>query len=304
MERIRGLARELWHNKIVALAIVFLIVLILAAFFSQLVNSFDPYATNIRLRNKPPMFTDPATGDLYILGTDPLGRDLLARLLEGARVSLTVGLASVIVSGTLGFLLGLVAGYFRGWSDDLIMRLVDLQMSVPSLLIALLVLYVLGPSLTNVIFVLAITRWMVYARVTRGLMLSLRSELFVEAAMSMGAGHGRTIFRHMVPNLAGPIMVLATLEMAVMLLTEASLSFLGLGIQPPQSSWGLMLAQGREYLTTAWWLVTFPGLAILFTTLSINLIATWLRARSTDQPMESAGAAIDPPAARTPLEAV
>jgi peptide/nickel transport system permease protein len=185
------------------------------------------------------------------------------------------------------------------------MRLVDLQMSVPSLLIALLVLYVLGPSLTNVIFVLAITRWMVYARITRGLMLSLRSELFVEAAMSMGAGHGRTIFRHMVPNLAGPILVLATLEMAVMLLTEASLSFLGLGIQPPQSSWGLMLAQGREYLTTAWWLVTFPGLAILFTTLSINLVATWLRARSSDQPMESAGAAIEPPLSRNPdLEAV
>jgi peptide/nickel transport system permease protein len=304
MERLGELARWIWHNKVVALAIGFLTLLVVAAVFSNLVGAFDPYITNIRLRNKPPMFTDPQTGRLYILGTDPLGRDLLARLLEGARVSLTVGLASVLVSGTFGFLLGLLAGYFRGWVDDVIMRLVDLQMSVPSLLIALLVLYVLGPSLTIVIFVLAITRWMVYARVTRGLMLSLRSELFVEAARSMGATHARTIFRHMVPNLLGPIMILATLEMAVMLLTEASLSFLGLGIQPPQSSWGLMLAQGREYLTTAWWLVTFPGLAILLTTLSINLAATWLRARSSGQPMEVAGAAIEPPARTPDLETV
>jgi peptide/nickel transport system permease protein len=299
MQKVRELAHELWRNKVVALAIGFLVLLVAAIVLSNFVSAFDPYATNIRLRNKPPMFTDPQSGTLHLLGTDPLGRDLLARLLEGARISLTVGLASVLVSGTFGFLLGLLSGYFRGWVDDVIMRLVDLQMSVPSLLIALLVLYVLGPSLTNVIFVLAITRWMVYARVTRGLMLSLRSELFVEAAMSMGANHARTIFRHMVPNLLGPIMVLATLEMAVMLLTEASLSFLGLGIQPPQSSWGLMLAQGREYLTTAWWLVTFPGLAILLTTLSLNLVATWLRARASDRPMEVAGAAIEPPV-RTP----
>jgi len=302
MQKVGELARELWRNKLVALAIGFLVLLVAAAVLSNFVSAFDPYATNIRLRNKPPMFTDPQDGTLHLLGTDPLGRDLLARLLEGARVSLSVGLASVLVSGTFGFLLGLLSGYFRGWLDDVIMRLVDLQMSVPSLLIALLVLYVLGPSLTNVIFVLAITRWMVYARVTRGLMLSLRTELFVEAAKSMGASHIRTIFRHMVPNLLGPVMVLATLEMAVMLLTEASLSFLGLGIQPPRSSWGLMLAQGREYLTTAWWLVTFPGLAILLTTLSLNLVATWLRARATDRPMEVAGAAIEPPARAPDLE--
>src|SRR5690606_734599 len=155
------------------------------------------------------------------------------------------------------------------------------------LLIALLVLYVLGPSLVNVVLVLAITRWMVYARVTRGLVLTLRGELFVEAARSLGATHRRTVFRHMVPNLLAPVLVLATLEMAVILLTEASLSFLGLGIQPPDSSWGLMLAQGREYLASAWWLVTFPGLAILLTTLSINLIATWLRARSSDLTRDS-----------------
>jgi len=157
------------------------------------------------------------------------------------------------------------------------MRFVDFQMSMPSLLIALLVLYVLGSGMQNVVLVLAITRWMVYARVTRGMMLTLREELFVEASEALGASPWRTIFRHMLPNLLAPLLVLATVELGIMLLTEASLSFLGLGIQPPDSSWGLMLSQGREYLVSAWWLVAMPGFAILITTLSINLIATWLR---------------------------
>jgi peptide/nickel transport system permease protein len=294
-------ARFVWRHKLVSCAMAFLVMLALAAVFRGAVTPYDPYATDVSLRNLPPL----SDGDgwlPHVLGTDPLGRDLLSVLIEGARVSLLVGVLSVLVSGTVGVTLGLVAGYFRGRADDVVMRLVDLQMSVPSLLIALLVLYVLGPSLANVVLVLAITRWMVYARVTRGLMLSMREELFVEAARSLGASHLRIIVRHMIPNILAPIMVLATLEMAVMLLTEASLSFLGLGIQPPQSSWGLMLAQGREYLTTAWWLVTFPGLAILLTTLSINLIATWMRARSTDGPGEISGAVVEPPA-RAPLVA-
>jgi peptide/nickel transport system permease protein len=292
-------ARFVWRHKIVSCAMAFLAVLAFAAVFREVVMPYDPYTTDVSLRNLPPL-SDGAGWLPHVLGTDPLGRDLLSVLIEGARVSLLVGVLSVLVSGTVGVVLGLIAGYFRGRADDVVMRLVDLQMSVPSLLIALLVLYVLGPSLANVVFVLAITRWMVYARVTRGLMLSMREELFVEAARSLGASHLRTIVRHMIPNIMAPIMVLATLEMAVMLLTEASLSFLGLGIQPPQSSWGLMLAQGREYLTTAWWLVTFPGVAILLTTLSINLIATWMRARSTDGPGEAAGAVVEPPG-RAPL---
>lgn len=297
MRIVRGFARTMWQNKVIALAILFLTVLLVAAIGSLFWSPFDPYATNVAMRNLPPM-TPSDAGIPHLLGTDPLGRDLLVRLLQGARISLGVGVLGVLVSGTFGFLLGLVAGYYRGWVDDVIMRLVDLQMSVPSLLIALLVLYVLGPSLINVVLVLAISRWMVYARVTRGLMLSLRGELFVEAAKSLGASNVRTIFRHMVPNLLAPILVLATLEMAVMLLTEASLSFLGLGIQPPQSSWGLMLAQGREYLTSAWWLVTFPGVAILLTTLSINLIATWLRSRSSDTTRDSLGSGVIEPPAR------
>jgi peptide/nickel transport system permease protein len=202
--------------------------------------------------------------------------------MNGARVSIIVSVAGVVVSGTVGIVLGLLAGYFGGRIDQVVMRLVDLQMSLPSLLIALLVLYILGPSLANVVLVLSITRWMVYARVTRGLMLSLKHVLFVEAARSLGARSGRIILRHMLPNVSGQLVVLATLELALMLLTEASLDFLGLGIQPPDTSWGLMLSNGQQYLTSAWWLVAFPGLAIMLTSLCINLVATSLRSRTAD----------------------
>jgi peptide/nickel transport system permease protein len=150
-------------------------------------------------------------------------------------------------------------------------------MGFPSLLLALFVLYVVGGGVWNVIFILAVTRWMVYARVTRGLVLSYRENVFIEAAKATGATDRRIILRHLLPNLMSPILVLATLEVGYVILTEAALSFLGLGIQPPMSSWGLMLSQGRQYITTAWWLVTFPGLAILFTALSLNLLATWTR---------------------------
>jgi peptide/nickel transport system permease protein len=270
-------SRSLRKNKLVVVALVVFAAIALSAIFADVAAPYDPYKSAISLRNSPPGTASPDGGFPHVLGTDPLGRDVLSRIIFGGRISLLVGLLSVLVSGTFGFTMGLLSGYFGGKADNVIMRLVDFQMSMPSLLIALFVLYVLGPSLLNVILVLAVTRWMVYARVTRGMMLTLRHELFVEASRALGASHLRTIFRHMVPNLFAPIMVLATLELAIMLLTEASLSFLGLGIQPPLSSWGLMLAQGREYLTTAWWLVAMPGIAILVTTLSVNLVATWLR---------------------------
>jgi len=275
----RAVLRFVWHHKLVSLSFLVLAVAVLSALLVTWISPFDPYSQDLGMRNQPPMTPNPE-GGVHLLGTDPLGRDELARVMLGGRVSLTVALASVLVSGILGTTVGLVAGYYRNWFDDVVGRLVDLQMSVPSLLIALLVLYVLGPSFLNVVLVLAVTRWMVYARVSRGLMLSMREELFVEAARGLGASSPRIILRHMLPNLLGPLLVLATLELAVMMLTEASLSFLGLGIQPPESSWGLMLAEGREYLTISPWLVAVPGLAILLTTLSVNIIATWLRSRS------------------------
>lgn len=280
---VRATLRFAWCHKLVALSFVVLATVVTSAVLAPWISPFDPYAQDLALRNQPPLSRDP-DGGIHLLGTDPLGRDELARVMLGGRVSLAVALASVMVSGMFGTAVGLVAGYYRNWFDDVVGRFVDLQMSVPSLLIALLVLYVLGPSFLNVVLVLAVTRWMVYARVARGLMLSMREELFVEAAKSLGASSPQIILRHLLPNLLGPILVLATLELAVMMLTEASLSFLGLGIQPPESSWGLMLAEGREYLTSSPWLVAVPGLAILVTTLSVNIIATWLRSRASGVP--------------------
>jgi peptide/nickel transport system permease protein len=228
------------------------------------------------VRNSPPGIA--RNGSLYLLGTDQLGRDMLARLVFGARVSLSVGIATVIVSGLIGVVAGLLAGFYRGKVDDILMRLVDVQMGFPSLLLALAVLYAAGPSFKNLILVLALTRWMVMARLTRAMTMSLRETPFVEAARVLGSRDRRIMFRHLLPNLLSPIMVLGTLELARAMLSEAALSFLGLGIQPPEASWGLILAQGRAYMNSAWWLVTLPGLAILFSTLSANLLATWIRA--------------------------
>lgn len=272
------LFRALVDDKIVLVAVCFIILVIGSATFAAFVSPYDPYSQSIRTRMKPPMTPALEAGALpHVLGTDQLGRDVLARLIYGARISLTVGIATALISGSVGVTLGLIAGFYRGRIDDLIMRLVDLQMSMPGLLLALFVLFALGPSFVNLILVMVITRWMVYARITRGMMLSLRERPFVEAARALGCSDKRLIFMHMLPNLFSPIIVLATLEIATMMLALAALDFLGLGIQPPDSSWGLMLAQGRESITTAWWLVTFPGLAIMLTALSFNVLATWVR---------------------------
>jgi len=274
----RDLVRALLEDKVVLIALCFIVAVLGSAVFAGVVAPHDPYAQSIRMRNQPPGTAALQAGaPPHLLGTDALGRDTLSRLIYGARISLTVGLATVLVSGTLGVTLGLIAGFYRGKLDDLIMRLVDLQMSLPSLLLALFVLFALGPGFQNLILVMVVTRWMVYTRITRGMMLSLRERPFVEAARTLGCSDRRLVLVHMLPNVMSPILVLCTLEIATMMLSLAALDFLGLGIQPPDSSWGLMLAQGREYITSAWWQVTFPGLAILLTALSFNVLATWVR---------------------------
>jgi peptide/nickel transport system permease protein len=272
------LLRALLDDKVVLVALVFIVLVVGSAVFADFVAPHDPYTQSIRTRMKPPMTPSVQEGKLpYLLGTDQLGRDILSRLIFGARISLSVGILTALVSGTVGVTLGLIAGYYRGALDDLIMRLVDLQMSMPGLLMALFVLFALGPGFQNIILVMVITRWMVYARITRGMMLSLRERPFVEAARSLGCTDRRLMLVHMLPNLISPLIVLATLEVATMMLSLAALDFLGLGIQPPDSSWGLMLAQGREFITSAWWLVTFPGVMIMLTALSFNVLAGWVR---------------------------
>jgi peptide/nickel transport system permease protein len=271
--------RALVADRVALVALSFIVVVILGSIGANVVSPHDPYEQSIRMRNKPPGTAALQEGKLaHVLGTDALGRDSFSRLIYGSRISLTIGFATVLISGTLGITLGLLAGFYRGGLEDIIMRVVDLQMSLPGLLMALFVLFALGPGFQNLILVMVVTRWMVYCRITRSMMLSLREQPYVEAARTLGCSDRRVILRHMLPNLMSPLMVLATLEISTMMLALASLDYLGLGIQPPDSSWGLMLAQGKEYITSAWWLVTFPGLAILLTALSFNVLATWVRA--------------------------
>ncbi len=271
------LVRGLLRDKVTLFACLFLTILAIVAVCAPWITPHDPMDQNLFMRHKPPM-TSADSGLAHILGTDALGRDLLSRLMMGAQVSLSIGLLGVLVSGTFGVTLGLIAGYYRGWIDDIIMRAVDVMLGFPTLLVALFVLFVIGGGYVNLVLVLALTRWMIYARVARGMTMSLREEPFIEGVRVIGASDFRIITRHLWPNLLSPVLVLATLEVARLILAESALSFLGFGIQPPSSSWGLEVAGGRSYITTAWWIVTFSGAIIFLTALSLNLLANWLRA--------------------------
>jgi len=236
----------------------------------------DPIRNDLLARLAPPMWMEGGSAR-HPLGTDTLGRDVVSRLLYGARVSLLVGFAAVLVAGVVGVALGLVAGYYGGRLDDLLMRVGDVQLAFPVLVLAIAVLSVLGASLGNVIIVLGLTGWVTYARITRAETLSLRHRDFVEGARALGARDAAILWRHILPNVLPPITVVATFSVARTIIAEASLSFLGLGIPPPAPSWGAMLDEGRNYLTTGWWLALFPGLAILALVLGINLVGDWLR---------------------------
>lgn len=272
----RRILRELVRNKAALLGLVILLAITLAAILAPWVAPIDPLAQEVELRLKPPGWTTPE-GRVSLLGTDHLGRDILSRLIFGARISLIIGFSAVSVAGTLGTLIGLVAGYRGGRIDDLCMRMTDTMLAMPFILLALAVIAVLGPSLRNIILVLGITSWVSYARVVRAEVLTLRTREFVSAAKALGGGGSRVVFRHLLPNVLTPVIVIATLEVARMIILESALSFLGLGVQPPTPTWGGMLADGRAYVTTAWWLATFPGLAIMLTVLGINLLGDWLR---------------------------
>jgi peptide/nickel transport system permease protein len=249
---------------------------ILAAVLAPLIAPFDPLEQDIGQRLREPGWQD-VQGRVHPLGTDHLGRDILSRIIYGSRIALLVGLAAVLISGILGMVIGLVAGYFGGRVDDFLMRLADVQLAFPFILLAIAVIGVLGPSLRNIIIVIGVSSWVVYARVVRGEVLSIREREYVQAAVALGSRHGRVLRQHVLPNTLTPWLVVATLDMARVIVIESALSFLGLGVQPPTPTWGGMLADGRVYLSTAWWLATFPGLAILVTVLGINLFGDGLR---------------------------
>jgi len=269
---LKRLARR--RTALFGLAVV--VIVLLGATFAPLLSPFDPLEQDINQRLKEPGWRN-AEGQAHPLGTDHLGRDILARVIFGSRIALVVGLSAVLISGVLGMMIGLVAGYFGGAVDDFFMRLADIQLAFPFILLAIAVIGVLGPSLRNIIIVIGVSSWVVYARVVRGEVLSIRERDFVQAAIALGSRDGRILVRHILPNAFTPWLVVATLDMARVIVIESALSFLGLGVQPPTPTWGGMLADGRVYLSTAWWLATFPGLAILVTVLGINLLGDGLR---------------------------
>jgi peptide/nickel transport system permease protein len=271
-----SLLRRLVRRRTALFGMLVVLVVLLAAALAPLVAPFDPLEQDIGQRLREPGWQD-AQGRVHPLGTDHLGRDILSRIIFGSRIALVVGLAAVVISGVLGMLIGLVAGYFGGRLDDFLMRLADVQLAFPFILLAIAVIGVLGPSLRNIIIVIGVSSWVVYARVVRGEVLSIREREYVHAAVALGSRHWRVLASHVLPNTFTPWLVVATLDMARVIVIESALSFLGLGVQPPTPTWGGMLADGRVYLSTAWWLATFPGLAILVTVLGINLFGDGLR---------------------------
>lgn len=262
------------RTALFGLAVVFIVVG--TALVAPLISPFDPLEQNITQRLRPPGWQD-ISGGIHALGTDQLGRDILARIIYGSRIALAVGCAAVAISGILGMAIGLISGYYGGKVDDVFMRLGDIQLAFPFILLAIAVIGVLGPSLQNIIIVIGVSSWVVYARIVRGEVLSLREREFIQAAIALGSRDGRILLHHVLPNAFTSWLVVATLDMARVIVVESALSFLGLGVQPPTPTWGGMLADGRVYLTTAWWLATFPGLAILLTVLGINLFGDGLR---------------------------
>jgi len=261
----------------VASIVILMIVLIIPALFAELIAPHDPYQSHLRNRLQPPVFWG-GTWE-FVLGTDRLGRDILSRIMHGARYALAISLVGIFLGAVLGTFLGLLAGYLRGWTDTIIMRLVDISFALPSVLLALALAAVYGPSFQAVILVVVFVLWASFARQVRGETLSLRERDFVARARVVGCGHGRILFRHILPNVVNTVVVMATLQIGVVVLLEATLSFLGIGIPRPTPAWGLLVADGRQLVVSAWWISFFPGMAILFTVLSINLLGDWLRDR-------------------------
>ncbi len=274
--RASTLLPRLFRSKPAMISLIILALLVIAAIAAPWIAPRDPLAIRLIQRLKPPGYVNSA-GLTYWLGTDALGRDVLSRIIFGARVSLLVGVSAVAISGTIGLLLGLISGYFGGWVDDLIMRIADIQLSFPTILLALTIMAVLGTGLDKLILVLGATGWVQYGRIVRGQVLSLKQEEFVLAARATGETRWRILFQQILPNVWSPVIVVASFTIASNIVAEASLSFLGVGVPPSTPSWGTMLADGRQYVGVADWMTIPAGLAISLAVLSINILGDWLR---------------------------
>jgi len=275
----RKVVRSLFGSPVGLLGSILVLVAVLTALLAPWIAPHDPTEFNLRSRLEPPVFLGGSSE--FLLGTDQLGRDLLSRLIYGSQVSLIVGVLGVLVSLVIGVGLGLLAGYTGGWTDTIISRLIDTFMAIPFIILALAVIGAVGVggnnSLLILIIVLGLTGWITFARVVRGEVLAARDLEYVEAASALGQRHRWILLRHVLPNVTAPIIVLGTLQIATVIIAESSLSFLGLGVQPPTITWGIMLSEGRDHLATSWWLATFPGIAITLTTLGMILLGDWLR---------------------------
>lgn len=263
------------HDKTALAASLLLAVFVIGSIAAPLLVRDQAIAVNLLMRNHPPFNLE--KGWQFVLGADTLGRPILLRLLVGGANTLGIAVSAVMFSMFVGGALGLVVGYFNNWFSAIILRLTDIIMSFPSLLLALVVLYALGPSLVNLVVVLAVTRIPIYLRTTRAEVLEIRQRVFVNAARALGASSLRIVIRHVAPMAMPTLITIAAIDFATVILAESALSFLGLGIQPPEFTWGAMVASGRGYLASAWWISFWPGLTIILATLSLNLLANWAR---------------------------
>lgn len=253
------------------ISLVFLMIVVLVAVFGPLIVSDDVNRPNFGARLVPPLT------DGHIAGTDQLGRDVWDRILLGSRISMTVGFVTVALAALIGVPIGMLAGYYGGWLDMILMRLVDVQLAFPFILLALTINAILGLGLRNIIITLVIAGWIEYARIARGETLVVREREYVQASKVLGANNARVFFRHILPNIITPLIVISTLQVARFIIAEASISFLGFGVQPPTPAWGSMVSEGLDYIFSAWWLITLPGLALALVALAVNITGDWLR---------------------------
>jgi peptide/nickel transport system permease protein len=254
-----------------------LVVMLLAAIFAPLISPYDPLQTSLTDRLKPPAFAGGTSA--HLLGTDKLGRDVLSRIIWGTRISLSVSLLVILITGLIGTALGIIGGYLGGATDSFLMRITDISLAIPGIVIALLLAVILGPSFWTVIVAISLLGWAPYARLIRGEVLKLRTADFVLQARIIGCSPGRIMWTHILPNVVNPFLILATLSVGLVILLESALSFLGAGVPPPTPTWGSMMADGRSLIDTAWWISFFPGIAVGLVVLSGNFLGDWLRDR-------------------------
>ncbi|MGI5836512.1 MAG: ABC transporter permease [Chloroflexota bacterium] len=281
----KGASRSFWsraryslkRSPLSACALGFLVLLVFAAITAPVISPCDPLVQDLMNGREAPNWWPDSSGTGGFLGTDALGRDVLSRIIHGSRISLLVGVSAVLASCVVGVTLGAIAGFYGGWIDNVIMRIGDVLLSLPYLMLAIAIIAVLGPSLLNLILVLSVSNWIVYARLVRGEVLSVKRQEYIEAARAIGVVDSSLLLKHIMPNAFSPVLVISSFSMAQMILAEASLSFLGLGVQPPTPTWGGMLSEAREYFQLAPWITIFPGLAIMFTVLAVNTVGDWLR---------------------------